>query len=1138
MPGKIIDLKLTEKDFKDLASGVRSVNSKTAEWLSEAKIIETYSKLKTYEEKYEFYRKIMYVSGKDWEYYYSSHREKDDAVIGRLNEILPVEIRNASDIKTLEDYVAQNGDKLDYKQKAIILSLADSINKQAEVAEQAEKENPEFQERPEVKYIEGGFYLDDMNHPKGKTSKNGCWSVCYESMIASRGVKGVTQEHIRSVRPKLGENTKAEMTKNKSADRKFQSDDPQDITEFTDNALAFAPNNMIRMYEVKAPGEAQFYLKQNEQINRRDYINATCEAIRKKIEDAIKIDRSPVALTTGGHYINIIGLTDNGDVIYLETNNKGNAKKTRSLRDIVNTLFRGNNPVQLVWMSDIKLSKDGETIHNVPSRYLKANKDGSLKLPPEKIYNDGMLDKKPAEYNGIRVRLFSGVDDTAEDKDHRSMLSKAGIVDIEQAYIPKKLNIKFLRKDMKARSAEDEEALCKRTVALVGENIYGPDITNRKAKNEDALENRKREAPSLERILHDDHASDDAGIGSNRRFINQDEKSRTECERLKALYKQSVAPELFAPVIVKQYRKIKEGRASVTEKEGFELFMKEEIDLQKKRGIFNTIIRKNANNIIKLGNSSKTEFNLIRQGISGYGIPDSDIKHNAQLSKDIADFATTQIYSSEIDFYELSNAFLDAYFNDNQFNKDTATQIVLSAKNEEQRNDYLYGFGILGKQAPEGISVAKDGIDKEHKKITLIIPEEVIERERQIQHRLNLYSAYEEDRLTFIRIALAGPESPKTVSEADVTNIAEQIAIAELQETKPINRNNLSTEEAIAQRETEKRGKLNRMVDDPHFTGFLKQAGIRTFRRSDVDNKKAAWNNFKVSLDEEINRITTSEEPVVNLPGYDDSYFTLEELQRLFGSIADEMKGNEPLDYVSGMKQAAKAAVCNFLSGPGAKRMFFGKGTDWNNQEQKELRGKLKAAENGQYKRADVMIAVKDLRDSMLQDPMFIDALAKHPTLDKFYDTFKQSVNIDMDTMLAKDKEHQRAVKRGEVQANNETITLSEEDIIYLKKTRNELDTIYKSSGKYRSEYMKNIYGKLKEIIEFADANADPSDKSVTMPAQKMEELKHHSLTYYDERKGVIFNPFTNRGKARLEMVKDLAQKTDKMSQKKNGPNM
>jgi hypothetical protein len=85
---------------------------------------------------------------------------------------------------------------------------------------------------------------------------------------------------------------------------------------------------------------------------------------------------------------------------------------------------------------------------------------------------------------------------------------------------------------------------------------------------------------------------------------------------------------------------------------------------------------------------------------------------------------------------------------------------------------------------------------------------------------------------------------------------------------------------------------------------------------------------------------------------------------------------------------------------------------------------------------------------------------------------------------------------------------------------------------------MKNIYGKLKEIIEFADANADPSDKSVTMPAQKMEELKHHSLTYYDERKGVIFNPFTNRGKARLEMVKDLAQKTDKMSQKKNGPNM
>ncbi len=44
-----------------------------------------------------------------------------------------------------------------------------------------------------------------------------------------------------------------------------------------------------------------------------------------------------------------------------------------------------------------------------------------------------------------------------------------------------------------------------------------------------------------------------------------------------------------------------------------------------------------------------------------------------------------------------------------------------------------------------------------------------------------------------------------------------------------------------------------------------------------------------------------------------------------------------------------------------------------------------------------------------------------------------------------------------------------------------------------------------------------------------VEDIMKHAQIYYKKRQGVIFNPLTDRGKSRLQVVENLIVRTEKM---------
>ncbi len=189
--------------------------------------------------------------------------------------------------------------------------------------------------------------------------------------------------------------------------------------------------------------------------------------------------------------------------------------------------------------------------------------------------------------------------------------------------------------------------------------------------------------------------------------------------------------------------------------------------------------------------------------------------------------------------------------------------------------------------------------------------------------------------------------------------------------------------------------------------------------------------------------------PVITAqPGQAKERYSLDEIRELCEKSLRDCPQIQNMSYDKDLMAAANRVTLAFLFSQGAKRMFFGKGTDWSNQE--------------------------------------------------------------------------------EAASQNETYRLTKKDVDYLKKTRKEIDTLYRSNGKYMSEYMKNLSGALDVMLQ--NAAKDPQNEDTFMVSKnEMNNLTRHSRIYYKERQGTIFNPVTDRGKARPELVENMIRKTDKI---------
>ncbi|MCR4715623.1 MAG: hypothetical protein K5656_00445, partial [Lachnospiraceae bacterium] len=493
-------VKLTEYDFEELANAhiSRKESHKRKSIVKDWKA--KFDQYETDEERTRGFLELMAVDARTWEFV--------------DNTLIPVNVRNSGDIAVVEKYLNENLNNISIYSKARLIKRLDSLYKAKAIKEGTsgiEAKEGIYSDRPElvVKEEESSFELK-VNMNKAQTSTNGCYSTCMEMMIKSRGINNIDQEDIRAYRPKLDANVVNEkFAANSKEDIQYNRDEVGSVLEMSDAILAFAPNSMVKSFEI-LPQTTATNEKTVKELNDMEYDayerNAALQII-EKINYAIRVDKSPVAISDGAHYITVVGMK--GDNLLIKNSlNEGNYKRTENviLKDFVRDILNSNQSFVMSWSADINLSKDGKVIYDLPTNYLKIDEEGNVKTPAL-LAEDSNWSLSPHENEGVRVGLYSGVDDLPFERANRSLL-KNGVLIVEKAYLPKKLNLPYLKKQAEMRTDDVEEELKKSTTSLLGHKIGElgdrPDyydeqkmreIANKEDMNKDQIEkeNRKNE---------------------------------------------------------------------------------------------------------------------------------------------------------------------------------------------------------------------------------------------------------------------------------------------------------------------------------------------------------------------------------------------------------------------------------------------------------------------------------------------------------------------------------------------------------------------------------------------------------------------------------------------------------------------
>lgn len=376
-----------------------------------------------------------------------------------INSKIPDKILNTGNLDDIEQYLnSEEADKLTYPEKVMLRKHMEIASKKKVIDDKALEQfqnNKEYGDKPEVINLGEDNVELKISQPAFQSSNNGCWSCAGQMLIQSRGVNDITQEDIRAYRPNLTDDD------NISPDliEKYNYDIGNNIIEKADSILAFAPNSMLRETQVMAYDE----MAEKKGLTMEQYINNSVAFIKTNIRNAIRNDRSPVALLLPGHYITITGI--NGDTIKYKESAKGfdsNPNKTHvmSLKEFVTKQFNKSKeylrlPISLVWMSDIQLAKDEKNLYGVPSVYTSVDNEGNVILPPENIQKFADANMTDMNKNGVLIQRTSG----KEQENPSAQLTEDGVIKVERVYMPKKLNIAHLKNMAVNRDAAEEQKL-------------------------------------------------------------------------------------------------------------------------------------------------------------------------------------------------------------------------------------------------------------------------------------------------------------------------------------------------------------------------------------------------------------------------------------------------------------------------------------------------------------------------------------------------------------------------------------------------------------------------------------------------------------------------------------------------------
>ena len=461
-------VKVYLSDFVDLINLAEEVD---VEYLKNNAIIKKFFTLNTDQERWDYFMKILDSNTKLWEY-----TDKEEL-------LPPLEIRSSGDLETIKNYYTQNITTMNTIQKCILLRRMHSLEKSAKIQKAGEENEINKDNLGENSYNKPLYTTDEQGNvkmsvdlDKAQSSNNGCWSCGIEMMLKSQGIY-VTQEDIRSFRPNYSNDFIQTDDFKQKVDANYIVDDVMSVTEMADHALAFAPNKMMRSFEISMPGFAQSFVGINRKIDMDAYINASAEAAAKKIRQVLNEDKCSIAFTNGAHYYSITDIQDD-QITCINSIDK--SVEVFELKGLIRNLYTGaytfGMPAnfKLTWLSDIELTEDGKGFYNVPSHYLGLDENGNYKMPPEPVQKDANVDKSMFEQSGIKVMLVGGKDDTAYDRIKRNPLTDKDLYITEQAYLPKKLNMNVLKKRAESRTPERTEELKRRRDALLGTDFVAP----------------------------------------------------------------------------------------------------------------------------------------------------------------------------------------------------------------------------------------------------------------------------------------------------------------------------------------------------------------------------------------------------------------------------------------------------------------------------------------------------------------------------------------------------------------------------------------------------------------------------------------------------------------------------------------
>lgn len=164
---------------------------------------------------------------------------------------------------------------------------------------------------------------------------------------------------------------------------------------------------------------------------------------------------------------------------------------------------------------------------------------------------------------------------------------------------------------------------------------------------------------------------------------------------------------------------------------------------------------------------------------------------------------------------------------------------------------------------------------------------------------------------------------------------------------------------------------------------------------------------------------------------------------------------------------------------------------------------------------------IDQIRTQVLTDPLFKQVMADAPTPGKLYERYKKAVRNEVNRRNTRDgirishlMRHPEERKLSEKLAMQLQITLAEDVKEQLMETYQTLLRVNK--GKDPSDEMQALMNNLKAV--------QGKDK---LTFTQLDSLNRAALDYHDARKGILFEPFTEKGKLRLQSVENLIRKTD-----------